>query len=114
MPALGLAQSMIARHGRPVLLGFAPATTGGAWAQAEVLAHVVGYRATALVEGSGVQQGEREVRIAQASLDAVAAPRTPRQGDRITIDGRTVTVTSAETRALFGQPVLVILHVRGA
>jgi hypothetical protein len=103
---------LIARHGRSVTLQLAG--VGGAWTSVSVLAHVAGYDAKALVTDGTVQQGDREVRIAQAALDAAGASRAPRQGDRLVVDGKSMAVLSVDARALTGTTALLVLRVRGA
>ena len=111
MPSTARLAALIARHGRSVTLQLAGA--GGTWASVPVLAHVAGYDAKALVADGTLQQGDREVRIAQAALDAAGASRAPRQGDRLSVDGKTVAIQSVDARALSGATALMVLRVRG-
>ena len=105
---------LIARHGQAVTLRFAPDAVGGAWFDVPVVAHVMGYAAQALVDGSGVQQGDRQLRVSRAALDAAGAPRVPRVNDRVVIGGETAAILSAEARALRGAPALIVCQLRGA
>ena len=105
---------LIARHGRPVTLRLAGAGDGGAFLDVPLIAHVMDYDPRAAVAGSTMQQGQREIRIAQDALTAAGAPRAPRQGDRIEVDGVTLAITTVEARALRGASALIVLRARGA
>lgn len=104
----------IARHARLVLLRLASEATPPVFTDVEISAHVIGYQPGALVEGSGLQQGDRQMRIAQAALDAAGAPRPPRAADRVVVDGVTCAVLHAEPRLAQGRVALHLCHIRGA
>lgn len=112
MPSATRLATLIARHGRSVTLQFAG--TGGSFVDVPVIAHVMGYRADPLVGGATPQQGMREIRIAQAALDAAGAPRQPRQGDRIVVDDKALAILSADPRALAGETAMLVIQAKGA
>ena len=112
MPSAARIAALLARHGREVTLRFA--TGVGTFTDITVAAHVMGYRTDPLAPGATPQQGEREIRIAQHALDAAAAPRAPRQGDRITVDGKSLAILSADPRALRGETAIVVIQAKGA
>lgn len=114
MPSAARVQALLARHARAVTLRFAAGV--GTFTDVAVLAHVMDYRPSAVAGSAATpQQGEREIRIAQAALDAAGAPRAPRQGDRIILDdGKAIAITSAEPRALRGDTVMFVLRASGA
>lgn len=113
MPSAARIAAQIARHGRAVTLRFAPASVGGTWTEVAVIAHLAGASAQPVVDGASVQQGDREMRVAQAALTAASAPRALRDGDQVVADGQTFMIMSADPRALRGASALVVLHLRG-
>lgn len=130
MPTAARIAALIARHGQPVTVRFAPTGrqpvqtldlafrtaafgAGGPWPQVAVTAHLRDSSDRPVVDGANVQQGDREMRIAQAALDAAGALRAPRDGDQVVADGATFMVLSADRRALRGSPALLVVQLRG-
>lgn len=112
MPDARRMAEMIGRHGRQVTLQLAAGA--GAFTDVAIVAHVMGFDARAVADGATVQQGVREIRIAQAALDAAGASRAPRQGDRIVVDGKAMAILSVDARALRGRTALLVIQAKGA
>lgn len=103
---------MIGRYGRPLTLRRLAADLAAT--DVAVRGVVRGYAASELV--GAIQQGDREVRIANAEILAAAWPGPPRAGenaDRVVIDGVAMVVMAVDTRHVGGDAALHILQVRG-
>lgn len=61
----------------------------------------------------GLAQGDQQVTISNAEIDAADWPGPPRKGDLLIIDGRTWTVQGADPRMLGDDVLAHILWVRG-
>lgn len=104
MPTVTSIAAKIEREGQPVTL-----TRGTD--SAAVQAFVRGYTPAELV--NDIQQGDREMRIAPAVLEAAGYPGAPDRPDQVLIGGAYATVQSCETRALRGVPAMHVVQLRG-
>lgn len=103
----------ITRHGRSVTLRFAPASVGGTWTEVTVIGHLLGASDQPVVDGANIQQGDRTLRIAQASLDAAGVPRALRDGDQVEDGTETFSVLSVDRRMAGGAYAVVVAQLRG-
>lgn len=78
---------------------------------ATVKAFIRGYRPMEI--GDGIQQGDREMRVAPSALYYAGFPGQPKNPDRIEIEENTAVVQSVELRFLRGEPCVYIMQVRG-
>ena len=108
MPTPDSIAARIDRDGEDVLLR----RPGAPPVQATVRAFVRGFKPDELV--GGIQQGDRELRVAPGPLAALGWPGPPQRGDDVVIRGRTTKVQACETRTLRGADALHVLQVRGA
>ena len=112
MPAVPRIAARIAREGQAVelrrLTGTGP---NQVWFGVELQAFVRQFRAQDLV--GGITQGDRQVIVSDAEIEARQWPGPPRKGDKAVIDGKTVNVESVETRRLRGSVAMHVLQVRG-
>jgi hypothetical protein len=104
---------LIARHGQAATLQMAGAGQAGAWLDVPMVAHFMRADLAELVDGATVQQLDTLVRVPLATLEANGAPRLPRQGDRVVLDGKAMAVESVESRAVLKQRALIMMRVRG-
>ncbi len=104
MPTVASIAARIEREGEDVTF------TRGAHV-ATVRAFVRGYRPQELVDD--IQQGDREMRIAPAALDAAGYPDAPTRPDQVLIGDAYATVQSCETVKLRGVPAMHVVQIRG-
>lgn len=98
------------RYGRAMVLRRRVGTTS---AFTDVLVHGVTqtYKPGELL--GGLVQGDQQVTISDADIDAADWPGPPRKGDIIIIDGRTWALQGAETKYLGDAVLAHVLWVRG-
>jgi len=101
---------MLERRGRFMSLRRRVGTTA-TFTEVAVRGVARGYRPEELV--GSIAQGDREVIISNAEIEAAGWPGPPRRGDIIVIDGVTTTVQAPDTRRLLAETVGHILQVRG-
>lgn len=77
----------------------------------EVKASIRGYQPHELV--GKIQQGDREVIIANAEILARQWPGPPEQDDAVVIDGVDTSIEAVETRRYRDEVALHVLRVRG-
>jgi hypothetical protein len=101
---------MLDRRGRALSLRRRVGTTS-AFTDCAPRGYSRGFRTEELV--GGIAQGDREVVIANAEIDAASWPGPPRKGDLVVADGATLTVQGVLTMYDGPDRAAHILWVRG-
>ena len=108
MPTVESVAATIEREGQNVTF---KRKAGTQTVSATVKAFIRGYRPVEI--GDGIQQGDREMRVATGALYYQGFPGQPKNPDRIEIEENTAVVMSAELRFLRGEPCVYVIQVRG-
>ena len=99
--------------GQDVVLKRITGTSNQASLEVTVRAAVRGYRPNDIVAGSGIIQGDRKVIMSPTQMRDRQWPWPPKNGDKMIINGATVSVQAVNQVVVGNEMVRIELQVRG-